>query len=146
MIKFGAIDATTSKFIGGTLAPNGFIYCFPTDTYASIMRINPYKRTVDFVPKTNISDDCGGSVLANNGNIYTMPNSTSFGIVMEYDPTKETYTTFGNAEGSQYFGGALATNGMIYCAPYINTDDVLMINPYTKKLQRLRPAPHTTSL
>lgn len=131
--KFGSLTSETSKFIGGVLAPNGMIYCFPTDTYASILRINPYNLKIELIPKYSVNDDCGGAVLANNGMIYTVPYSSANGVCFEFNPATEKYSSFGDTIGNYYYGACMGVNGKIYGAPWANTDQILVVDPYTKK-------------
>lgn len=135
--SFSYFDNTTGKFSGGVLAPNGNIYCIPSNTdYVAI--INPYTKTVDTTSIRGLSGGISssskwwGGVLAPNGKIYCVPynssniliintinNSVSYitGITLANYPSLNTYN-LSNANDQKWIGGAIATNGKIYCAPY----------------------------
>jgi hypothetical protein len=133
---FSYFDSTSGKFAGGVLAPNGKIYCVPFNAnYVAI--INPYTKTVDTTSITNVqggrtnSAKWYGGVLAPNGKIYCVPynasniliintlnNSVSYitGITQANYPSLNTYVS--NGDQDKWIGGAIASNGKIYCAPY----------------------------
>lgn len=57
-----------------------------------------------------------GGVLAPNGKIYLVPNSTTVGIII--DPITNSISTYpGPAGGNNYSSGVLAPNGIIHFAP-----------------------------
>lgn len=134
--SFSYFDPTQQKFAGGVLAPNGNIYCIPhSANYVAI--INPYSKTVDTTSITNVQGGRTnltkwyGGVLAPNGKIYCVPynasniliintlnNSVSYitGITQANYPSLNTYVSNGDQE--KWIGGAIASNGKIYCAPY----------------------------
>ena len=67
-----------SKYLGGTLAPNGMIYGIPRDS-TSILKINPEDDTVTtFGSVSTGANKYYGGTLAPNSVIYGIPfNSTS---------------------------------------------------------------------
>ena len=70
-----------------------------------------------------------GGVLAPNGNIYGIPQTST--TILKIDPTTDTSTTFGSLSGtSKWAGGVLAPNGRIYCMPR-NSTTILEIDPTT---------------
>jgi len=137
---FSYVDSATQKFAGGVLGPNGNIYCIPHDAnYVAI--INPYTKTVDTTSIINVqggrsnSSKWYGGVLAPNGKIYCVPyeasniliintsnNSVSYitGITQANYPSINTYPTTlpTTPDSAKWIGGAIASNGKIYCAPY----------------------------
>ena len=101
-----------------------------------------------------------GSILANNEKIYCPPlgikNDGNTSEILIINTIDNTVDTLGlppkNSSGqdinwdnktNKYFGGVLANNGKIYCAPYgynienINTNIILIINPSNNTVETL---------
>ena len=115
-----------SKYLGGTLAPNGVIYGIPFNS-TSILKINPEDDTVTtFGSVSTGANKYAGGVLAPNGMIYGIPfNSTS---ILKINPEDDTVTTFGSVStgANKYYGGTLAPNSVIYGIPF-NSTSILKI-------------------
>ena len=109
---FGSV-AGANKYIGGVLAPNGFIYGIPFSA-TTVLKINPNNDTATtFGSLAADAFKWQGGVLAPNGFIYGIPRITT--TILKIDPNNDTATTFGSATG--YIGGVLAPNGFIYGIP-----------------------------
>jgi streptogramin lyase len=110
-------------WLGGVLAPNGFIYCAPAESGSGILKIDPGDNSTSYI---GTFSGYRGAVLAPNGKIYFIPSDASSVLVL--DPTDDSTYTFGSLSLSLgYIGGALAPDGNIYCAPFAATQ-ILKIN------------------
>jgi streptogramin lyase len=127
------------QWVGGSLAPNGKIYCPGIRTRRTLV-IDPVAGTAStsvFSPIGTADDplanpsNWAGGVLAPNGKIYGVP----FGAtnVLEIDPVAGIQTTFGSLSSDNYkwYGGVLAPNGKIYCTPSASTS-ILKIDPVAR--------------
>jgi len=119
----------TYKWFGGVLAPNGKIYCIPSNS-TQVLEIDPNTQTTTLFGNFSGGGKWFGGVLAPNGKIYGIPRSAT--QVLEIDPNTQTTTLFGNFSGGfKWYGGVLAPNGKIYGIPYDSTQ-VLEIDPNTQ--------------
>jgi streptogramin lyase len=69
-------NSAGNGYQGGTLGPNGKIYCMPYNTSNRTLEIDPVTRTTQFVGptiSTPSSSRFGGTVLASNGMMYSVP-------------------------------------------------------------------------
>jgi streptogramin lyase len=147
----------------GVCGPDGYLYAFGKNSSVGsgsalgILKIDPINKTLSLV-YSNIGEtdllDAGGTVIAPNGNIYTIPSDSpsvlSIGVsaankspdwvVEPYKnrPRVGIVTNFENVGVStggvyQYTSGCLANDGNIYCMPYgglyNNSAKILKINP-----------------
>jgi hypothetical protein len=124
----------TSKYLGGVYAPNGKIYCVPSNS-DNVLVIDP-KGDTYYISSglTGItgSNKYRGGVLGPNGKVYCIPGSATNVLVI--DPIGDTYYypigLTGLTNSNKFEGGVLATNGKIYCIPRANpTGDVIVIDP-----------------
>ena len=91
---FGNFGTNTTKWYGGVLAPNGKIYCIPSNA-ATVLEIDPVNKTI--APSGSVGTSVAkwaGGVLAPNGKIYGIPSNAA--TVLEIDPVNQTATTFGS--------------------------------------------------
>ncbi len=127
------LDCGSWSGYGAVAAHDGFIYCFPYGSVSTIMSINPETHEVNTSHKTGVggSSDYLGATLHPNGNIYLIPSGAQ--NVGVYTPSTNTFssTTTGltglPSGAAKWYGGCLAQNGKIYCAPY-NHNSVLIID------------------
>ena len=145
-INFGSL---TGSYSGCCLGPNGKIYGIPR--YAdNVLVINPVDDSYYFITSpdvTLVDRKWFGGVLAPNGNIYGIPARSSNVLVI--NTSNDTMTAsipdlsgigvnLTSGEG-KYWGGVLAPNGRIYCAPNNAGTDlssgryVLEIDPSSNK-------------
>jgi len=104
-----------SKWIGGSVAPNGKIYC-PPAAEDGVLIIDPSNDALTYITGLGTSaNKWWGSVLGVDGNIYGIPNNST--SILKIDTTNDTTTTFGTKPTGSYTGGVLAPNGKIYALP-----------------------------
>ncbi len=106
---FGSLGASSNG--GGTIAPNGKIY-IPSLGNSIVTVIDTLN---DSTTTFAVTGGYRGSVLGADGHVYAPPWNPG---VLEINPNTNTYTTFATGGASGYWGGALAPNGKIYCAPF----------------------------
>ena len=124
--------ATSNKFAGGVLAPNGNIYCIPYSS-TQVGVIDTVTKTFAFFSGTTLTGTLKwyGGVLAPNGKIYGIPYTAD--TVLIIDPITSTVdtTTISVPTGSnKWMGGVLGLDGKIYGIPN-NSTSVLIIDPVT---------------
>ncbi len=146
----------------GVCGPDGYLYAFGKNfsvgsgSALGILKIDPINKTLSLV-YSNIGEtdllDAGGTVIAPNGNIYTIPSDSpsvlSIGVsaankspdwvVEPYKnrPRVGIVTNLGNVGSStatyQYLSGCLGMDGNIYALPN-GTNSILKINPITEDI------------
>ena len=128
-----SVPASSNKWLGGVLAPNGKIYAIPCDR-SDVLIIDPATDTAD---KDTITDLGGGGtkwiggVLAPDGKIYGMPFNADHVLIV--DPATDTADISSisvPADAGKWQGGVLAPNGKIYGIP-CDAESVLVIDPAT---------------
>ena len=81
---YGLIGSTYSgsgKWMGGSLAPNGRIYCTPYTGKSTILEIDPVTDTTAEV--ATVGTNYRGSILAPDGKIFAIPyNRTSKTVLL----------------------------------------------------------------
>lgn len=137
---FGSL-AGSSKWWGGVLAPNGFIYGIPFVS-TSVLKINPSANSASTFGSLAGSTKWLGGVLAPNGFIYGIPFSSS--SVLKLDPSDDSTSTFGTVSNGPYYSGVLAGNGCIYCVPN-NGTTVLKIDTSDDSVSEIGTLPATSS-
>ena len=124
LTSYGSTISGWGKFIGGVLAPNGYIY-FLGDSYAYNVKFNPATGTyINLAAKSRSAGGC----LAANGKIYCAPYTT--GVVQVIDTADDSMYTIGSVNTNIYTSPTIAANGKIYCVGY-NTGNVIEIDPTT---------------
>ena len=73
---FGNLSSDIIKWIGGVLAPNGYIYGIPFDS-TSVLKIDPLTDTATTFGSLSGQFKWQGGVLAPNGYIYGIPRSST---------------------------------------------------------------------
>ena len=77
-------------------------------------------------------------MLADNGNVYMCPRGQTYFI--EFDPTSNTTSTVSTtASANRYTGGALASNGNIYCPVFQTDSTILELEPSTGTTALITP-------
>ena len=128
------ISVASQGHWGGVLAPNGCIYCAPTQN-TNVLVINTLTNTTSNLA-VGVSGYQGG-VLAGDGKIYFIPSGSPTSVLV-VNPNDNSYTTFSGTASytGGWVGGALAPNGLIYCAP-LNSTNVLVIDPINRTTSNL---------
>jgi hypothetical protein len=137
---FGSL-AGSSKWWGGVLAPNGFIYGVPFVS-TSVLKINPSTNGATTFGSLAGSTKWVGGVLAPNGFIYGIPFSST--TVLKLNPSDDSTSTFGTVSNGPYYSGVLAGNGCIYCVPN-NGTTVLKIDTSNDTVDEIGSLPATSS-
>ncbi len=132
LITMGADLTGTGKWTGGVLAPNGKIYCAPSNA-DDVLVIDTLKGTAE---RKTMGQSFSGTtlyasaVLAPDGKIYCIPYSATDILII--DPTNDTAITSNMGASltgaSKWGSGVLASDGKIYCSP-LSSNDVLVIDP-----------------
>lgn len=110
------------------------------DIYLSALSAFQVGKTMTLT-ETSISGGSStyaGSILAENGKIYSVPYAAT--TVLVTDPSDNSTYTFGSVVSSaaKWIGGCLAPNGKIYCVPHSATQ-VLVINPSDDSISLIGP-------
>jgi streptogramin lyase len=109
-------------------ANNGLLYMFASNGSGTvqILKIDPFTNIITTVfssPAFSIPGGFSGRkwMVSPAGTIISIMGFQT--VVGEFDPVTETYSSFGSgpAGGSKSWGGVIAPNGKIYCAPYLGT-------------------------
>ena len=151
--SFVGVQAS-ARFGGGVLAPNGCIYYIPRDGYVGVGVLDTTWQQVgnagygERFSMINVevlgTDSVGkyyGGVLAPNGKIYCVPETTNtVGVINTETNTFYAVDISGTETGaSKYREGALGPNGIIYFVPY-NSDNLGMFDPSTETFSVLSVA------
>lgn len=116
------------------LGPDGMVYGINYED-AEILKVDPNTGAITTVVNPNNGDyDQYGSVMAPNGKIYSIPN-TSQGYYYSFDPVTGTSEELEfKALGGSWSGGAVAPTGMVYGFPKEQVDPapLLQIDPMGK--------------
>lgn len=128
------------KYLGACLAYNGCIYAAPA-WRKKILKIDPSKETVkeiDFTKSVDLRAIDGiasysDMVIGADGRLFGVPFSAQQVLVL--DPRSDTIGFMGAVKGcgsrdGMYFGGALSTDGFLYCAP-LNATRILRLDTLT---------------
>lgn len=131
-IVVGSVSSS-NKYFGGSLAPNGNIYCAPGDV-SNVLIINPYTNTFDRttlsgitnsnypVIGTNLSDKWTGSVTFRN-NIYMVPQSAK--CMLNVNTTNNTFSFIDISSLANvtynWYGAVLSANSNVYGIPHENS-------------------------
>ena len=130
--QFGSLDANTSKWIGGVLAPNGKIYGIPFN-YNKVLVIDPVDNSTTEISDT-LTGSWSGGVLAPNGKIYGIPWSSTKVLVIDPVANSANTTDINDTlddDVNKWWGGVLAPNGKIYGIPS-SASTILEIDPVAK--------------
>lgn len=121
-----------NSWYGGVLGQNNKIYCAPHDS-SYVLTIDTINQTAN---KTAIQVDTGAGkwgmgVAGPNGKVYFFPRGTGRMLAINtYSDTIDSSFALTNLAASS---GALAPNGLIYCAPQ-NATTPFFINPMTNAI------------
>ena len=124
-----------NKWVGGVVAPNGKIYCIPSNA-ANVLIIDPVNNTdtsSNFGLDLSGNGKWWGGCLGSNGRIFAIPQNETRVLVINPSTNTATLTNFGldlsnNWGSNKWTGGVVGLNGKIYCIP-TNATKVLVINP-----------------
>jgi len=127
-ISTGLTDS--NKYRGGTLAPNGNIYCMNN---ASTIPIGIINTTTNTFSTLAVTGTYSGAVLGTDGNLYCAPSNLDGTSILKIDTTTNTasYITISAIVTNAYAGGALAPNGNIYFAPRAASSILKLSPPYS---------------
>jgi hypothetical protein len=138
------VEAGLGGYLGGSLAPNGKIYCAPDQsTTRSVLVIDTKDDSLYRIPFPAPNEAkkgrWSGTVIGTDGKIYCIPqegdpdnaNSISFIVI---DPATDALTflagtpPYTESGDDRWFGGVLGPNGKIYCIPR-NSPNILILDP-----------------
>ena len=126
------LNSGSFNFRGATLGADGMVYFVPAVS-SFVVRFNPVTVTATAISVTG--NTWQGGVLAQNGNIYCMPENSTSILVIYTSPTDPLYGTVSyistslTTAGNKYAGGTLAPNGKIYAFPSSNPTHLLVLDP-----------------
>lgn len=116
-----------NKWKSGVLAPNHKIYCAPDSRTNAILVIDTETDDVSSIDITDMSSGFVGSVLGQDGNIYFIPHESTKVLYVDYDTEDiSTIDISNDISDNKWYGGALASNGKIYCAPSDSDYDYIL--------------------
>lgn len=109
-------------------APNGKIYCIPTDGETSVMCIDTADNTSTVLDTSSLTTNPGWSDgIMVGSKIYCIPSNATSVLCIDIDT--DTLSVFGSLSSAsiKYIQGVLTDTGKIYAAPY-NANNVLCID------------------
>ena len=118
-----------AKYTQTVLGPDGRYMLGLTDNATKMLRIDTHSQTVELFGE-DVKGKYPAGVLAPDGYIYAIPYSPN-GRVLRINVVSKTITPFGPWLGNganDWYRGALAADGRIYCVPRCGTH-VLCIDP-----------------
>ena len=128
------------KYLGACLAYNGCIYAAPA-WRKKILKIDPSKETVKEIDISKSADlravdgvaSYSDMVIGADGRLFGVPLSAQQVLIL--DPCADSIGFMGAVKGcgardGMYFGGALSTDGFLYCAP-LNATKILRLDTLT---------------
>jgi len=128
------------KYGGGTLGPDGCVYCFPYDAHR-VLKIDPNRGGEEEVSLLGIADGFAKDFECHNkwqngfagrdGCVYAIPVSAP--AILKIDPASNEASSIGRdlcGPGLEKWEGGVVNpaDGGLYCVPQ-NADMVLKINP-----------------
>lgn len=129
----GRFDNEASKWSGGVLGPDGWIFGMPSNT-DTVLMINSLDRNIDYIYIDEVEGKwkwSGGVLGPDKKTIFATPfNAEAVLAIDTEDLTTEMFGEFPVDEFGEYkwVGGVLAPDNVhIYCLPY-NAETVLVIN------------------
>ena len=135
----GKVSKRDFVCFGGALGRDGNIYA--ANNRGQILMIDiyndDYRFLTTYVKSDHQRDGWADGILGGDGCIYWPPCNASF--VLKFDPSKKEAELVGERMGTstwKWFGGAMATNGFIYCIPN-RAKKVLVINTPTRSMKEL---------
>jgi streptogramin lyase len=143
--KIGALNPITYSFTtystgtsinnmhyGAVYEPSGNVIMTPTTT----SNVGIFNTGTNSYSRISFPSDVAqsvtplyyGSVLLTDGRVLFVPNNTSnIGI---YTPTTATYTNVTVTVSGSYAGGCLMPSGNVFMAPYNNSSNAIIYNPF----------------
>jgi hypothetical protein len=118
---------STNSYRSGVLAPNGKIYCAPSNFTYPIGVIDTSNDTFYTIPVPQPVPGNGGfggyyrGALGSNGCVYLAPARGSGGEPLKIDPTTDTVTHLSGFNLSNLFGAVTGKDGNVYFTPYGET-------------------------
>jgi hypothetical protein len=123
---FGSISGST-KFRGGTLGPNGKIYCTPAN-FTQVMTIDTNNDNIGFFGSLSGNSKWSGGALAPNGKIYCAPNNETKILVIDTNNDTTYFIGTFSTTTFKWNDAILAPNGKIYFIPGAATT-ILVVDP-----------------
>jgi hypothetical protein len=152
IIKFDPTNPDATSFVGeeakerfrcgnGVVAGDGFIYA--VNRYGQVLQIDTtngnYTWIGDRIDSGEWAWGWGNPILGVDKCIYWPPNDAN--RVLKFDPeTQQSPSLVGDDLGEQnnkWRGGALATDGAIYCLPSTSSTQILVIDPFKEFSMKL---------
>jgi lipopolysaccharide export system protein LptA len=114
---------------GAVYEPSGNVIMTPSGTSS----VGIFNTATNSYSRVSFATDATGyiyfgSVLLTDGRVLFVPNTTSnIGI---YTPTTATYTNVTVTVSGSYAGGCLMTTGNVFMAPFTNSSNAIIYNPF----------------
>ena len=134
IVKSSYLENTNNIIINGNLTVNGTVTNLDF-SFSSFPSRLPF-----FIDSTSYNDSTqnkfAGGVLAPNGNIYCIPYSSNYILVINPLTNATTRIPISLTIGAKYIGAVCKPNGKIYCIPF-NSDTIMIIDSNTNSVSTL---------
>jgi hypothetical protein len=142
ILKFDPTNPDTTSFVGkeaeknfncrnGVLCGDGYIYA--ANCYGQVLKVDTTRNNYTWIgDRIDSPVEWGDPIVGVDKCIYWPPTYAK--RVLKFDPETQQLPSlvgdeFGKAGEYQWNGGAIATDGVIYCIPY-SSSGVLAIDPF----------------
>jgi hypothetical protein len=143
IIKYNPADPVKTSTVGeeaeediwcgnGALAGDGYIYA--VNSVGQVLKVDTVNNNYTWIgdPIYSGGFGWGDAIVGADKCIYWPPYSAN--RVLKFDPETQQLPSLVGGDlgefGSKWIGGALATDGVIYCIPAYNNTQILAIDPF----------------